>query len=640
MASLETLPGVGPGLAASIRRVFRDEAGFFAAAKAADLQALTEVEGISERRAVELVRAVRGDHAGDALLATPSARAIHERLLESLQRHAGTRHGRNRLRLLQPMASPKAALGRVQHVLKLKTSLADVDLDAVRRGLRDLRPLQPPQPRCDTTRLVIAEDDATFERLHGLGVGKWCILGTGRDLAMAGDMDWVVIAYDEGMDVPDLEAVEEIPAGAPLSDLAPAAVLAWATQNRPILVSCQRLAQLLGRTSVAPAILEAVDTLQVPTVDAKGLRTAVDAAYAEAQAHIATTLAELSLTGTDLLSIMGGGALPKPVKAALDDAIKSARVNLRETTGLDLQPFHQSLPLTLDEEEVDKAERRIGAEGRGRLEKAQRQAARAIAKHQQAAAAEVGHWLEWDADFALGSFAIHNDLNAWTSGEHLRFDDAVHLDLAASPDAQRIHYTLGEDARIALLTGANSGGKSTLLEHICQTVVMAHMGLPVVGQNVVVPWVDEIHFVTARRGLDAGAFETFLRTFMPASTGDARRLVLADEVESVTELEAAGKILAFFVERLLETDSLGIIVSHVPQAILGHLAEGCIRVDGIEAKGLDAEHRLVVDRQPVMGRLARSTPELIVQRLAAQTKGPEQALYKALAERLASPGNG
>src|SRR5687768_9317561 len=58
--------------------------------------------------------------------------------------------------------------------------------------------------------------------------------------------------------------------------------------------------------------------------------------------------------------------------------------------------------------------------------------------------------------------------------------------------------------------------------------------------------------------------------------------------------------------------------------------EGQIRVDGIEATGLDDQWRLVVDRTPRMGHFARSTPELIVQRLAATAKGPDQALYADL----------
>jgi hypothetical protein len=46
-----------------------------------------------------------------------------------------------------------------------------------------------------------------------------------------------------------------------------------------------------------------------------------------------------------------------------------------------------------------------------------------------------------------------------------------------------------------------------------------------------------------------------------------------------------------------------------------------IRVDGIEAKGLDENLELIVDRSPHFNFIAKSTPELILRRLAA--KGPE-----------------
>ncbi|MFQ5800159.1 MAG: endonuclease MutS2, partial [Candidatus Hydrothermarchaeales archaeon] len=41
-----------------------------------------------------------------------------------------------------------------------------------------------------------------------------------------------------------------------------------------------------------------------------------------------------------------------------------------------------------------------------------------------------------------------------------------------------------------------------------------------------------------------------------------------------------------------------------------------VRIDGIQATGLDEEFNLVVDRKPVLGKVARSTPELIVERLS------------------------
>ena len=54
------------------------------------------------------------------------------------------------------------------------------------------------------------------------------------------------------------------------------------------------------------------------------------------------------------------------------------------------------------------------------------------------------------------------------------------------------------------------------------------------------------------------------------------------------------------------------------------------RVDGIEAKGLDENLNLIVDRQPVFGKLGRSTPELIVERLARKGKGKDRDIYERI----------
>ena len=40
------------------------------------------------------------------------------------------------------------------------------------------------------------------------------------------------------------------------------------------------------------------------------------------------------------------------------------------------------------------------------------------------------------------------------------------------------------------------------------------------------------------------------------------------------------------------------------------------RIDGIEAKGLDENYELIVSHNPILGRLAHSTPELIIEKMA------------------------
>ena len=58
------------------------------------------------------------------------------------------------------------------------------------------------------------------------------------------------------------------------------------------------------------------------------------------------------------------------------------------------------------------------------------------------------------------------------------------------------------------------------------------------------------------------------------------------------------------------------------------------RVDGIEAKGLDEELELIVDRVPRIGIPARSTPELILKRLEARSVGTKSKVFKSILDRL------
>jgi len=56
-----------------------------------------------------------------------------------------------------------------------------------------------------------------------------------------------------------------------------------------------------------------------------------------------------------------------------------------------------------------------------------------------------------------------------------------------------------------------------------------------------------------------------------------------------------------------------------------------IRIDGIEASGLDADLNLIVNRNPVLGRAAKSTPELIVERLSR--KSPKKKFYQNILKK-------
>ncbi len=629
--NVEQLPGVGPQLATRIREHFGTDDAFFDAARNQDLQAIRQVEGLTDRRAVDLVLAARGDHTPERFLATPAARKVHDRIMERLLSYASTDVGRNRLRLLHPLPSAEAAASHVAEVLAAKTMTADTDPPFIQGALRRLRPPAPPAPRLTPGLLVVAESDAVHSRLHAKDLGRWATLGGPRDLQEAHEYEVVVVAYDDGLlDTSGLDNAVDVHVDAGEAMLCPDRVLVRFEAMRTSIQACQDLATRFHKSSIAAKALELMNQQSAANWNGADLRAVVDAIKSDLDLLLAERVADCQLTGPALLQAVADGTLPPAIQRIVDDVLEHGRQELHKKTGMRFQPFTASYPLRVDDDEMERVVQSLAADAHRERFEANQRTATALLALEADVVDEIRHWLDFDATYALGRFAVDHDLHAPSFSTHLRFDHSIHLDLAGDPSAQRIRYELGGDSRAVVLTGANSGGKSTLLEHLTQLAVMARMGLPVVGENVEVPWLDEVHLVTARRGMDAGAFETFLRGFLPVTKGDAKRLVLADEVEAVTELDAAARILAWVLDRLQTTESLAVVVTHLAEQVLQHVDPAAVRVDGIEATGLDDQHQLVVNRCPVMGRGARSTPELIVQRLAATTRGTEQSLYQDL----------
>ena len=222
----------------------------------------------------------------------------------------------------------------------------------------------------------------------------------------------------------------------------------------------------------------------------------------------------------------------------------------------------------------------------------------------------------------------------------LAVEGARNLDLVGGDDpVQPILYGIGEhgipgppaDDRVAVLTGANSGGKTTLLETLCQVALLAQMGLPVPAERAEVSVTDAVVFHRRHASFNAGVLESTLRTVVPPLAEGNRTLMLVDEFEAITEPGSAADLLHGLVTLTVERDALGVFVTHLADD-LKPLPE-VARTDGIFAEGLDSDLRLEVDYQPRFGTVGRSTPEFIVSRLVANAEDrAERAAFETLAK--------
>lgn len=601
-----------------------------------DLEALMEADGVGLQRALEWVRLEHG--IPDTQLAVgPGAKRVAENLQDHLLRFACTKQGRNRLRLLHVQSSANAAIAEQQRILDEARRIEALDLKRVAKLIGRLQRRPTPKPQFQSEAVMVLETDDLLDQAREAGLDRWISLYGYRDLEMAQGYPTILCVTEHGrIDVDALPGGLEVPGSLPVSAWLPLRTVQPLQAFLPVLEALHELGQQYDQPSVATTILEHLEAGGASTTDPKAIRQAIQEEREWAQVELENRLSTLQISAREVLEAASTGKPPLPVQKASQEVMAEVQKHLLQKVGKRFQPLEPSLPVTIQDDVVQSVLDEIAHQDQAKIFDAMQKQALALVDLLPALDKEIQSWLDYDPTFALARFAIHHRLQACAFGEQLRMDDSLHLDLTQHPRAQPITYELGEQHRVALLTGANSGGKSTLLEHMTQIVIMAHMGLPVQGK-VVVPWLDEVHLVVPKKGLDAGAFETFLRGFLPITGSDAKRLILADEVEAITELEAAGRILGFVIEQLLGAQGLAVFVTHLAPTILEHAPKSALRVDGIEATGLDEHHELIVDRAPKMGHFARSTPELILQRMAARETGTLREQCQALVQRFQSP---
>jgi dsDNA-specific endonuclease/ATPase MutS2 len=189
-----------------------------------------------------------------------------------------------------------------------------------------------------------------------------------------------------------------------------------------------------------------------------------------------------------------------------------------------------------------------------------------------------------------------------------------------------------ETQPVVLLTGANSGGKTTLLETLATIHFLSLLGLPVPARRADVPFVP-LYLFRRRTARKVGSLEYAIRVLRPVMSRHKPKLLLMDEFEALTEPGALGRIIASLLNDLPK-GSLTLFVTHLAREILPYLRTS-VRVDGIEANGIDDKGNLIVDRQPVFNHLGTSTPELIISKLAKKTNSKRlQKVYRNMIELL------
>lgn len=365
----------------------------------------------------------------------------------------------------------------------------------------------------------------------------------------------------------------------------------------------------------------------------------------------------VTFKGSQLLGMFGEKGADSGLKNLLEKEVAKAYVEVvaaakdRMKNELSLKPFEMQFvdlmfkdeivyPVEVNYRAIDNFKAAINQQMVKRSLELKRTSAKKLSRYEEMCVSLIKDVLEFDMYYAIGLFAADYDLKMpklmKKPGIGIVNGRNIFLGNATAKKIEPVSYGVGVKApgtkgeRVVLLSGVNSGGKTTLLDMVAQIVILTQMGFPVPCESAEIGLADKLLYFSKSKGtLTAGAFETTIKDFSRVITKESK-IVLVDELESITEPGASARIIAGILETLSDNEgAVAVFVSHLAEQILSN-TKCTIRVDGIEAKGLDANLNLIVDRTPRYNYLAKSTPELIVERLTRLSDGDKKVFYDKL----------
>ena len=318
--------------------------------------------------------------------------------------------------------------------------------------------------------------------------------------------------------------------------------------------------------------------------------------------NISERIKTVSISGSELFEMLSKNSLSKEINTIIEEEI--------EKTNIPEDIFNKSIPVTIDQAELGKLIKEQDSNEFVSLSERIKKRSSELKEVPEKLRRLENLLLLFDFYAGIEKFVKPEHLIP-EYGEEFLIEDSKNIFLN---NPQPISFLLDKNNLCSILTGANSGGKTTLLEHIIQVIALFQIGLPISGSSKMPLFTDVYYFAKNKGSISKGAFETLLTQMSKINPGK-QTIILADEIESVTEPGVAGKVLCATADYFIKRGCFLVIATHLGQEIQKSIPKNA-RIDGIEAKGLDENYELIVHHNPILGRLAHSTPELIIEKMA------------------------
>ena len=134
---LRDIKGIGERQADKILSNFNNEEEFIEAVQNFEVDRISNIEGVSQKKAINIINALLGNPT-EEFLKTDHAVQIYNDIIERILKFSSTNYSRNRVLLMNPLKNEVSIMEHVDFVMNAKDFVSKLPVDEIRMLLKKI----------------------------------------------------------------------------------------------------------------------------------------------------------------------------------------------------------------------------------------------------------------------------------------------------------------------------------------------------------------------------------------------------------------------------------------------------------------------------------------------------------------------
>ena len=465
--TLQDIKGIGDKLSEKIIRSVGGEEELQKIIENVDVEKIIAIEGISQRKAISIMNQLLNNQNYD-FIKSDRAMEIYEDIINKILAYSNTSYSKNRILLLSPSKDMEKIKKQVKFAMDAKRQVSQMPIIKLRGLMKNLKELEEPKAEYDASKVILVESEEDNSYLTDLGLNQYYPILTASDSPLLREelMNYDLIFYVYSQGILDFEGMANlvmINIDENDYEIVPEKIINFFLQNQDTFQRVHEIQKIRNKESVLGDIIPILDELNIVDKQEVDIDEVVNSLKHDMDEELEMSIKNIDLEGDEILNLLNNNFPPK-ISKIFDEIISKRKEIIKERTGIDFDPYLRKYPIEIDEAEVERVKLERSSKKENDIFDIKKSAAIQLNSIKQKAIKEVEDVIKFDYEFTLGSFAYEYELTEPEFSDEIKLKGALHLDLSLKKDnenIQKIDYELTKNENIALLTGANSGGKTT-----------------------------------------------------------------------------------------------------------------------------------------------------------------------------------